>query len=433
MRRIFISYRHSSARDLAQDVSDMLENRRPDVKVERDAHALGSDPWDQYVVQRLRECSGVVVLVDKDFEPALNEENYVTLEVMWARLLGKKVFIARIDADDDARALEWPMVMRDMLNIVGKPLRRGHLRADLEEIAKWIDDLPLWGFEDRVAPGDVVREVLRNMHDTLQFLWRTLAVSGVLLATGIVAWKLRDEVAPIVSVSGVPPVSGWGGLIGNHGLLMVTYAAYLLIFLRLYFGDSRYVSISYIQSTHLFGLASELRKYVRLKHFLDVSLLIATGVLLCFVALFVDKPKGFVYAVCVFFAFNVMFLSIQLGHRAWARWSGGDPRGGAIDPKIPIGVASVIYHRIGKATRNGEERFLPNRYWPIATWWVNNLAFLVLVAATALAAEHGVIPDEAFVELSIALIFVNSVADLILTSHFYFPSLGQAFPDENRV
>jgi len=102
---------------------------------------------------------------------------------------------------------------------------------------------------------DLVRAVLSNLHDSLKWLW--LIVMGLSLVNAIEIYAKLLNPSDATNLFDLMKM-----FIAEPTIVFISF---ILIFIRFYFGDSRFLDLSYRETHYSRGLEMELDKYAGFK------------------------------------------------------------------------------------------------------------------------------------------------------------------------
>jgi hypothetical protein len=234
--------------------------------------------------------------------------------------------------------------------------------------------------KDRLDGVYLIRAVLENLHDSLKWLW--LIIMGLSLVNAVEVYARLLEPRNVENVSGLVNM-----FFVEHTIVFISF---ILVFIRFYFGDSRFLDLSYKETQYSRGLKAELDKYGGRKRALDIMLLLNHGIFFYFMSFYIGNPAYYSYFFVILMIVNVFWLLLQVIAGINAKYPEPDPL-----------IGNMKGQRV------------------LLTWIVNNLLFVIIIS------------NVIFSELSqrmlicIALTIANSIADLCFTWKYYFPPLRE--------
>jgi len=241
--------------------------------------------------------------------------------------------------------------------------------------------------KDKLEGIDLVRAILSNLHDSLKWLW--LIVMGLSLVNAIEVYTklLNPQKAE----------TPWG--LARMFIVEPTlvFISFVLVFIRFYFGDSRFLDLSYNETQYSRGLKVELDKYRGRKRLVDIMLLLNHGIFFYFMSFYIGNTDYYCYFFVILMVVNVFWLLIQVFAGINAKHQEPDPL-----------IGNMKGHNV------------------LLTWSVNNLIFVVIISNIIFSD----IPQRTI--LCVGFIILNSVVDLCLTWKYYFPPLRELYDREQE-
>jgi len=251
-------------------------------------------------------------------------------------------------------------------------------------------------------------EVLRNEHGSLKWFWQL--IMGFALVTAIVSAYNSlfptDSRFPITAMTAVQH--------RTYSALILFPIIFIPMFLRFYFGDVRYLDERYIEHQlwqPVNGYLDDLHnKLPRSRFWLDVLLLFMHGVSFIVMALAISSYPRFFGAWLALLIMNTVYLAVS------ARLDRDPAAAGKPRPRGLQLLRVTRYHR-----------WLPCRWASAASyWWRNNLLAIVLAAPLLTFSYMGRHwSGTLWTVLLVIIAAANSVIDFLLTSEFYYPTLGR--------
>ena len=225
---------------------------------------------------------------------------------------------------------------------------------------------------------DLVRAILFNLHDSLKWLWLILMGFSLVNAVEVYAKLLNPQDAEkpfdLVKMFLVEPT--------------IVFISFILVFIRFYFGDSRFLDLSYKETQYKRGLITELDKYSGVKRALDIMLLLNHGTFFYFMSFHIGNSTYYSYYFIVLMVVNVFWLLLQVLAGINAKYPEPDPL-----------IGNMKGYRV------------------LLTWCINNLLFAIIISYVIFSE----LPQG--IKLCIGLTILNSVVDLCFTWKYYFPPL----------
>ena len=236
-------------------------------------------------------------------------------------------------------------------------------------------------------PRETLNEVLRNIHGSLKWYWQVVM--------GLSMVKAVDNFY-VFLFEGKPPPSTRD--IAEFSSLFV---AFLLIFIRFYFGDSRYLDEHYIEYRRWRPIPEYLedipRKISKQRTYLDVVMLMIIAILFVFMAKSLSHPTIFFATYFTLLVNNIIWLSFTIYLNSNQR---------------PTNIVK-------------QERYDAPRIWIINNF-IHSLLMLSFLLPV-LSINHSV------QRISLLILCVtNSIVDFMLTSSYYFPKLDASHAQRLR-
>jgi len=234
--------------------------------------------------------------------------------------------------------------------------------------------------EGRLTGSELVRAILGNIHESLKWMWQIVMalalVKGVEVFSSTLALLEVENPFDLVEI-----------FFNEHS---VVFLSFVLVFVRFYFGDSRHLDLGYKETQYHHGLMHELKKYSSWYRLTDIFLLVTHGVFFYFLSLHINDTRHYLYFYLLLLFTNVLWLLSQF---ACSHFSG----------------------------RNQQEILIDgmNRYSPLLIWSINNIIFIIIVAACVFWKN----PWGIYAALVMTL--MNSLVDFKLTWKYYFPNLAR--------
>jgi len=242
--------------------------------------------------------------------------------------------------------------------------------------------------KEKLVGVPLVRAILGNLHDSLKWLW--LIVMGLAVVNAIKVYANLLDPSAITS-----PLNLVNMFISEH---TVVFVSFVLVFVRFYFGDSRYLDLSYEETQYRRGLRNEVKKYSGIKRFFDIMLLLNHGTFFYFMSFHMGNATYYIYFFVILMVVNVFWLMLQVLAGINALEQDNDPLIG--------GVKS---------------------FQPMLVWTINNLVFALAITYVTFATTGSNIA------WALALSILNSLIDLAATWKFYFPPLEQILEHADSI
>lgn len=233
--------------------------------------------------------------------------------------------------------------------------------------------------DEKLEGVALVRAILKNLHESLKWLW--LIVMGLAIVNAIEVYSKfldTDDIKKSVEIFTI-----------FFNIESLVFISFLFVFIRFYFGDNRFLDLSYQETQFERGLKSEINKYSGIKRLMDILLLISHGVFFYLMSSQIGDIQKFLYFFVILLISNVFWLLIQL-------LGGINAQHPDIDPLIGNAKGSK----------------------PMIIWIINNLFFAILILQFIFS------NIEYKFEISVFLTLLNSLIDITTTWKFYFPPLN---------
>ena len=236
--------------------------------------------------------------------------------------------------------------------------------------------------KDKLDGIDLIRAILSNLHDSLKWLW--LIIMGFSLVNAIEVYaKLLcprnvENSFDLVNMFLAEP--------------SIVFISFILVFIRFYFGDSRFLDLSYKETQYSRGLKAELDKYNGRKRTLDIMLLLNHGIFFYFMSFYIGDSAYYSYFFVILMIVNVFWLLLQVIAGINAKYPEQDPL-------------------IGNMKGNQV----------LLKWSINNLLFVVIISYVIFSE----LPHR--IRICIMLTILNSLVDFRLTWKYYFPPLRDLY------
>lgn len=232
-------------------------------------------------------------------------------------------------------------------------------------------------------PRETLNEVLKNLHGSLKWYWQVVMGLAMVKAIDNLYTHLYETKSSFE----------------ENLTYLIFFCAFLLVFIRFYFGDSRYLDEHYIEhrkwqpiDKYLMDISNKISKK---RIILDIFLLVIIGIFFVFMAKSLFYPNRFFMAYCFLLLFNVIWLKLTISMNS--------------DYQTPL-----ITSR--------------DRYRAPDFWVGNNLIHLLFMFFLLL---YNVAPKPVYMGilslnqiLLLLLCISNSIFDLLHTSNYYFPKLN---------
>ena len=232
----------------------------------------------------------------------------------------------------------------------------------------------------RKISGEDRREVLRNTHNILNWLWVLIMV----LAADKAIQNLIYYADP---VTGNEVLRTWSDFTPQ---IVVLFIVFLFTMVRFYHGDTRYLDRTYLEA-QLSEFDPKVHSYV--DRILDFYILVLHGIIFYAMAAFQREFIGFATVYVILLYFNVIWLT-------------------------------VLYYRQGSRIRKGilgaESRQAAIEVQRAAKWWItNNFVCASLLLPLLILGDH--------IKVAYGLVIfgivaaANTIIDYTGTKYFYFP------------
>jgi hypothetical protein len=242
-------------------------------------------------------------------------------------------------------------------------------------------------------PRETLNEVLKNIHGSLKWYWQV--VMGLSMVKAVDSFY-------VFLFDGNPP-----SIIAIVSFLSL-FIVFLLVFIRFYFGDSRYLDEHYIEYRKWRPIEEYLEdipvKISKKRTSLDIGMLMVFGILFVFMAKSLSHSKIFFVTYFILLVFNIIWLQIT------------------IDLNVKQQKTQIVQ----------QERYYAPKIW-IKNNFVHALLMLPFIWLKFNAIASFIVPVfKASIELGelstivlLALCAMNSLIDFKLTSSYYFPDLNK--------
>ncbi len=231
----------------------------------------------------------------------------------------------------------------------------------------------------------LVRAILKNSHESLKWLWLIIMGESIVKAIEKYSSLLHPEnVNNLFSLVNM--------FLTTNSLVLISF---VFVFIRFYFGDSRFLDLSYEETLFRKGLESEIKKYSGRKMFFDILLLLTHGIIFYLMALVIADPLHYIIFFIVLLMANTVWLLAQIMVRVTNSRSYDEPL---------IGNLNTVF--------------------PMLVWIINNLIFQVIMSYMIFSSYS----DKAIYALLASLL--NSGFDFYFTWRFYFPPLNEFVENE---
>nr|WP_281720812.1 hypothetical protein [Nitrosomonas nitrosa] len=264
----------------------------------------------------------------------------------------------------------------------------------------------------------------QNNHETLKTVWIVIMGAAVSNAASYLSTTLSCDTA-ILGLASTPSSDCTGQPSLAQSALF--FLAFMLIFLRFFWGDNRYVDWKYSQAVSLTSSAidqvverdsnqnasalfrSALRGYSSNSQALDIYFLIAQSIIFALLAGSIVDPARFQF----------LFIALLCVNIAW----------------LVLGIISPRDHTQGFFKQVSDEaavEALRSRL-PAYVWILNNL---VAIGLLTFVAPHASIvlgdaraPGESAAIALWVVVMLNNLVSLTLAHHFYFPNPVNIYDD----
>ncbi|TVL96577.1 MAG: hypothetical protein CV087_23620 [Candidatus Brocadia sp. WS118] len=237
---------------------------------------------------------------------------------------------------------------------------------------------------------------LANLHNSLKWLWQVIMAIALVSAV----WGYSQS----LNINNSENIFDFLAMFLNIELLVFT--SFILAFIRFYFGDSRYLDISYSETLHQYGLEIAITKFSGTKSFLDILLLLTHGMFICLMSFYINAPLVYLYFFVGFLIANVIWLTIQYRHKFHI-----------------VSSRERLYREAQKKAL--KDPYILQGGKPLKRWSINNSIFIVLLLIVIL---YNIEPT---IHIGITLCILNSLFDFIYTWRYYFPNLSKLY--ESKV
>lgn len=239
--------------------------------------------------------------------------------------------------------------------------------------------------KDKIDGAKLIRAILENMHDSLKWLW--LIIMG---------FSLVNAIEVYVKLLSLEKVTNPYDLLRLFLVApTLVFFSFILVFIRFYLGDSRFLDLSYKETQYSRGLGAELKKYSGRKRATDIMLLLSHGIFFYFMSFHIGNAYYYVYFFIILMVVNVIWLWLQILARIGSNhYKGPDELIGGMD-----GTKVLII------------------------WSINNLIFAVVLILTVFSD----LPQVQSFFICIGLTILNSIIDFRFTWNYYFPPYHELY------
>jgi hypothetical protein len=249
-------------------------------------------------------------------------------------------------------------------------------------------------------PRETLNEVLKNIHGSLKWYWQVvMGLSMVKAVDSLYVFLFEGNRPSIIAI----------------GSFLSLFIVFLLVFIRFYFGDSRYLDEHYIEYRKWRPIEEYFKdipvKISKKRTSLDIAMLMIFGILFVFMAKSLSHSKIFFATYFILLVFNIMWLQIT------------------IDLNIKQRKTLIVQ----------QERYDAPKIW-VKNNFVHALLMLPFLWLKFSAVTSFIIPifkvsvqiGEFSTLALLALCAMNSVIDFKLTSSYYFPNLDKDYDKRLR-
>jgi len=248
----------------------------------------------------------------------------------------------------------------------------------------------------RDDPRETLNEVLRNIHGSLKWYWQVvMGLSMVKAVDNFYVFLFEGKPSPSTI-----EIASFSSL----------FVAFLLIFIRFYFGDSRYLDEHYIEYRKWRPISEYLEdiphKISKQRAYLDVGMLMIIAILFVFMAKSLSHARIFFATYFTLLVFNIIWLIFTIYLNSNQR---------------PTNIVK-------------QERYDAPRIWIINNFFHSFfmlpflLPFLNIVPSFSILTTNSSVQHIALLVLCVT----NSILDFKLTSSFYFPRLDASHDQRLR-
>jgi hypothetical protein len=237
--------------------------------------------------------------------------------------------------------------------------------------------------------NEVVQAILGNIHTSLKWLWQIIMALALVKGVEIYVSSLESKIIN----------SHFDSFVIFWDINTLVFGSFIFIFLRFYFGDNRYLDLSYLETSYSRGLENELEKFSGFKRFSDILLLLTHGIFFYFMSRFINNLSNYLFFFNFLLIVNVIWLFIQVGYKT--------------DYGKDLGKKDVLIGRM-------------KTYKPIAIWIINNITTLFVMFLIFFSSS------ENKYLIGLAVCIINSIVDFIFTWKYYFPDLKPIYDNFNK-
>ena len=241
--------------------------------------------------------------------------------------------------------------------------------------------------KEKLEGVDLIRAILSNLHDSLKWLWLIIMGFSLVNAIEVYANSLnpQDVTNPFNLVKMFAVES------------TVVFISFILVFIRFYFGDNRFLDLSYQETQYNRGLKAELYKYSGIKRASDIMLLLSHSIFFYFMSFHIDNSTHYSYFFIVLMVVNVFWLWLQVFAGINAKYQQPDPLIGNMQSSKVLLI-----------------------------WSMNNFVFASIICCMIFSG----LPHR--VGICIGLTILNSVVDFCFTWKYYFPPLLNLYEHDKK-
>jgi len=259
---------------------------------------------------------------------------------------------------------------------------------------------------DTSPEKELLLGLLQNTHESLKWMWQIIMGAALVIA---VQTSYIDVLNVLQSLTSNNTVITDRNII----VIMLLIFAYLPMYFRIFYGDNRFIDLSYMEAVLLKRKDLEenvnFSQFTGLSRFFDLWSLIFHAILFIYLSTMLNQPFIFIYVATFYLAFNSLWLIFIVFRNG-------------VSIRLPDmsnyteRMYSAVQGNINEKPRNDALMF----------WIFNNVVhFFLLVIVISTFRHYGLGNDDLLIYICIGLFLSNSVIDLIFTWEFYFPNLDK--------
>jgi len=258
---------------------------------------------------------------------------------------------------------------------------------------------------DSLTGIDLISAILQNIHESLKWLFQLVMALAMVNAIRVYGDSLDTLIIH----------NPYDFIIIFFNINTIVFISFIIVFVRFYFGDARYLDLSYLETQYFYGLRDEIARFSGWKRFADIVLLLSHGICFFLMSSYMQSPRNYLYFFVLLLIVNITWLVLQLIFKF------GDLFTELIGLKVE---KSTSYRKIRKEVLMG---YMEN-YKPLLIWVTNNAAFVIFLLLLFLISNQNYA-----LYIALGLTFANSLVDLFSAWKYYFPNLENIYYDSLKI